>query len=86
MQRRKHIALIKASMKNAKKSCLKLNVVVIGNSCCEECDKIDNQIFSFEDAEKMPPIPNPLCVRPSGCNCAIGFIPLRDSNEKLITN
>ncbi|HMO63469.1 MAG TPA: hypothetical protein PKC39_15175 [Ferruginibacter sp.] len=84
MKRSEHIKLIKNSFKEAKKTSIKLKVVVISNDCCLECLKIDGQEIEFLEAEKNPPIPHPNCTREWGCNCTIGFLPIRDENGNLL--
>lgn len=84
MKKREHKAIIKQSFINAKLSGLKLNVIVISNGCCPECLKINGKEIPFKEAEKSPPIPHPKCTREWGCNCTIGFLPIRDDNDKLI--
>ena len=83
--KRQHAASLKLSIKQAKKSGLKLNALIIANGCCIECDKIDNLTFPFVELNNKPVIPFDKCIRKPFCICCYGFSPVRDENGRLIS-
>lgn len=82
--RKEYEAGLKAALRQAVESNLKLNVFFIANGCCEECNKIDNQKMSLEEVLKNQPLPHNKCKRPRGCICLYGFETIRDNNGRLI--
>ncbi len=73
-----HAQNLKLSLDQAANSDLDLKVEIIANGCCDECDKINETIFSLEDVLMNPPLPHPKCTREPFCYCCYGFIPVED--------
>ena len=80
-----HLSDLENSIINAKSSGLKLDAIIIGTHCCPECDKIDKLTLPLDTIIKEPILPYSLCTRKPFCICCYGFIPLRDDNNKQIT-
>lgn len=79
-----HLANLQRDIEQAKKLGLKLNVFIIGNKCCAECDKINETKMPFENVLANPILPYIKCSRNPFCICCYGFEPLRDENNILI--
>ncbi len=79
-----HIKDLNRSIKQAKKIGLKMDVSIIGNYCCSECDKIDKTTFPFENLLQNSVLPHINCTRKPFCICCYGFHPLRDERGRLI--
>lgn len=61
-----------------------VNVHIIGNKCCPECDKYDQRTMPLSEALHEEPLPISTCVRANGCTCCYGFIGVRDENGRLV--
>lgn len=84
LKKRIHTKIIKQQLSEAQNNSLKLNVILIANKCCSECDMIDKKIITMEEAMLKLPIPHEKCIKEGGCSCAIGFVPIHDKNGVLI--
>ncbi len=79
-----HLSNLNKSIQNASSTNLKMNAVIIGSKCCEECDKINELKIPFEEVLENPILPYKKCTRKAFCICCYGFEYLRDENGVLI--
>jgi hypothetical protein len=63
---------------------IELKVTFISKHCCEFCASFDNQIVSIDEALKNMFIGSDKCTNPKGCNCTVSYIPVRDSNGRVV--
>ena len=42
--------------------------VILANACCDACEQLDGQVFTFEEAMDAIPLPPEVCER-EWCNC-----------------
>ena len=62
---------------------LKLNVEILSDKCCSECEKINGVTIPLETAVLLEPLPFHRCTREYGCNCCYLFHPIRDKEGEL---
>jgi|GEM_PF-2762901 len=79
-----HSVTLERDVEQAKNSGLKLNVLIAGDKCCSECDKINGMKFQFKEILQKPILPYHKCSRPNFCKCFYLFEPVRNENNELI--
>jgi len=62
---------------------LQMNVILITNGCCNECQSFDGNKNSLESELSHSSLPIHSCSRPQGCICCYGFEGIRDANGRL---
>ena len=63
----------------------RINVSIIASGCCEDCEKRNGEVFSFNELLKDLPLPQKCCTRYNFCICRYGAKGIRDSNGRLIS-
>ena len=63
---------------------LDLKVEIISGHCCEYCNSLNQKMYEPSDVIKNQYLGSNKCSNPKGCNCTYGFVPTRDSNDRLI--
>jgi hypothetical protein len=67
------------------KSKLKLNVELICNKCCTECEKRDGELMLLETALVHQPLPQVNCKRhTTGCICCYAVQGIRDERGRIV--
>lgn len=84
ISKEQHLAFIKRDINQAKRVHLLMNVILITNGCCEECDKMNGTSMLLEEAIKNKPLPYYKCIREPSCICSYSFMPIRDEKGRLI--
>lgn len=79
-----HKEYLKKNIEKAIATGLRLNVTIIANGCCKECDKIHGVEMPLEEFLQSQLLPYNKCIRKPFCICDIGFEGRRDVNGRLL--